>query len=54
LLKAYEGLTERARVNPDYARATNIQQIAEQIFQLYEAWGKPTQAAQWRQKQGTP
>jgi tetratricopeptide (TPR) repeat protein len=54
LLKAYEGLTERARVNPDPARATNSQQAAQQIIQLYEAWGKPTQAAEWRKKQGTP
>jgi tetratricopeptide (TPR) repeat protein len=54
LLKAYEGLAERARANPDPARATNMQQTAAQLIQLYEAWGKPTQAAEWRQKQRTP
>ncbi|HXJ58546.1 MAG TPA: tetratricopeptide repeat protein [Verrucomicrobiae bacterium] len=50
LLQAYEGLQQRAAKKPSAARAQPIQDTAERLVQLYEAWGKPEQASEWRRK----
>ena len=50
LLKAYEGFKKRDRERPSAARAKPIRETVERIIQLYEAWGKPEQAAEWKQK----
>jgi tetratricopeptide (TPR) repeat protein len=49
LLAAYEGMKARAKTIPpkDKARLT---EALERLVRLYDTWGKPEQAAAWRQK----
>jgi serine/threonine protein kinase len=49
LLSGYEGLKQRAAPNPaeDQLRLT---EALERLVQLYDAWGKPGQADEWRKK----
>jgi tetratricopeptide (TPR) repeat protein len=47
LLEGYEGL-KRLR-GPSQTTAT-FREATERLVQLYEAWGKPAQAAEWKEK----
>jgi hypothetical protein len=47
LVAGYRGLVERKAVVP---AIVSIRQAGERIVQLYDRWGKPDQAAQWRKE----
>jgi tetratricopeptide (TPR) repeat protein/tRNA A-37 threonylcarbamoyl transferase component Bud32 len=49
LLAGHEGLEARARTVPPQAQHS-LTEALERLVQLYDAWGKPEQAAAWRQK----
>jgi tetratricopeptide (TPR) repeat protein len=51
ILAAYEGLKAREAKIPG-PRKSNLAKAAERVVQLYEAWGKPEQAAAWKAKLG--
>jgi serine/threonine protein kinase len=49
LIRGYEGLLKRAaRIPP--SRQKDLAAAAARIVPFYEAWGKPEQAARWRQR----
>jgi tetratricopeptide (TPR) repeat protein len=48
--EAYAGLTAREAASPEPSRARFIDDIAQGLAQLYQAWGKPELAVEWRQK----
>ena len=48
--QAHAGLSERQAASPTHARAQWINEIAQRLVQLYEAWDKPDEAAKWREK----
>ena len=51
LLQGYEGLQQRQASLPPYLNAPRrITESLERLVQLYHAWGKPAQAAEWKQK----
>ncbi len=51
LLQGYEGLQQRRASLAPYLNPTRrIEESLERLVQLYDAWGKPTQAAEWKQK----
>jgi hypothetical protein len=51
LLQGYEGLQQRQASVPPYFNARRrITESLERLVQLYDAWGKPAQAAEWKQK----
>ena len=50
LLKSYAGLKERDVERPSPSHMQPLKEAGERIVQLYEAWGKSNQAAEWRQK----
>lgn len=50
LLPGYEGLEKRQADSPSASRAKLVKSTAESLVQLYEAWGKPDEAEQWRKK----
>jgi tetratricopeptide (TPR) repeat protein len=55
LLSGYLGLRERAAPIPVAVRGTTLDLARYRIVQLYEAWGKPDKAAEWRgQRKATP
>ena len=50
LLRAgYEGLKARAKAIPPQGKIRLVEAL-ERLVQLYDAWGKPEQAAAWRQQ----
>jgi serine/threonine protein kinase len=49
LLSGYQGMLQRITTIP-WERRVAINYGAEWIRQLYETWGKPEKAAEWRQK----
>ena len=49
LLSGYEGLKAREARIPVPAKI-RLTEAIDRLVQLYEAWGKPEQAAQWREK----
>src|SRR5262249_54643397 len=49
LLKGYEGLKARANQIPQQRRS-RVTETGEELVKLYEAWGKPEAAAQWRKE----
>jgi hypothetical protein len=49
LIQGYEGMKARESKIPRQAKI-NIPGAAERIVSLYEAWGKPEKAAEWREK----
>jgi hypothetical protein len=53
LVEGYEGMKGREAAIPSPKKST-LAQSAARIVQLYDAWGKPEQAAQWRKKTGVP
>jgi serine/threonine protein kinase/Tfp pilus assembly protein PilF len=48
LLQGYEGMKKRESQIPP--GSTRLPEAAERLVQLYDAWDKPEQAAQWRAK----
>jgi tetratricopeptide (TPR) repeat protein len=51
LLQGYEGLVQRQASMPPYLNAPRrIAEALERLVQLYDAWGKPAQATEWKQK----
>jgi hypothetical protein len=51
LLQGYEGLQQRQASLPPYLNAPRrITESLERLVQLDDAWGKPAQAAEWKQK----
>jgi DNA-directed RNA polymerase specialized sigma24 family protein len=51
LLESCEGLQQRQASLPPYLNAPRlITESLERLVQLYDAWGKPTEAAEWKQK----
>ena len=51
LRQGYEGLVQRQASIPPILKAPRcITESLERLVQLYEAWGKRTQAAEWKQK----
>jgi serine/threonine protein kinase len=51
LLEGYEGLTQRAATIPA-PKKVRIRETGEQIVRLYEMWGKPEKAKEWRERLG--
>jgi tetratricopeptide (TPR) repeat protein len=49
LLAGYEGMRERAATIPPPGRI-RLPEALERVVQLYNDWGKPDEAAQWRAK----
>ena len=51
LLQGYEGLQQRQASLPPYLNAPRrITESLERLVQLYDAWGKPALAVEWKQK----
>jgi Flp pilus assembly protein TadD len=53
ILAGYEGLKAREAKIP-VRRKPSLAEAAARVVQLYEAWGKPQQAAAWKAKLGMP
>jgi serine/threonine protein kinase len=49
LLKGYEGLNQREAQMPAEAK-THLAEAGRRLVSLYDAWGKPAEAAKWRQE----
>jgi hypothetical protein len=49
LIQGYHGLKERESNLPKGSR-TPLKDAGEPLVRLYEVWGKPEKAAEWRQK----
>ena len=47
LVSGYEGLRQRIATVPAYNRRQLVQ-VGKWIVQLYQEWGKPDKAAEWR------
>lgn len=51
LLQGYEGLVQRQSSMPPILNAPrHVTESLERPVQLYDAWGKPAPAAEWKQK----
>ena len=51
LRQGYGGLVQRQATLPPFLNATRrITESLERLVQLYDAWGKPVQAAEWKKK----
>jgi serine/threonine protein kinase len=50
LLKGYEGVKARADQIPPPYKQVNLSQALDRLVQLYEALGKPDEAARWRKE----
>ena len=51
LLQSYQGLQQRQASLPPILNAPRrITEALERLVQLYDAWGKPAQAAEWKKK----
>jgi tetratricopeptide (TPR) repeat protein len=50
ILSGYEDLKAREAKIPHSARKPRLGEAAARVVKLYEAWGKPEQAAEWREK----
>jgi tetratricopeptide (TPR) repeat protein len=48
LLQGYEGLKSRERQIPQLLARYRVAEALGRVVRLYEAWGKPKQAAHWR------
>jgi hypothetical protein len=54
LLQSCQGLQQRqASLSPHLNAPRRITESLERLGQLYDAWGKPAQAAEWKQKLAT-
>jgi hypothetical protein len=49
LLAGYEGMKQREAKIPAQVKV-RLTEALERLVQLYDAWGKPEQAKEWRQK----
>ena len=49
LLSGYEGMKEREAMIPPPGKV-RLPEALERLVQLYDDWGKPDQAAEWRAK----
>jgi serine/threonine protein kinase/tetratricopeptide (TPR) repeat protein len=49
LVQGYEGLKQR-EAKIDASGKVNLRLAVERLVQLYDAWGKPDEAAKWRKK----
>jgi len=49
LLSGYDGMKQREDKIPEVGKP-RIKEALERLIQLYEAWGKPQRAAEWKQK----
>ncbi len=49
LVQGYEGMKAREAKIPPQSKK-RLTEAAERIVQLYDAWGKPDQAAEWRKR----
>jgi len=49
LLQGYEGLKQRAAQVPAHHKRRLLEAL-ERLVQLYDAWGKPEEAAKWRKE----
>jgi hypothetical protein len=55
LLQGHQGLEQRQASMPPYLNPTRrVRESLERVVQLYEAWGKPTQASEWKKKLAEP
>ena len=52
IVKGYEEMKARAAKIPPPFRTLRLSEAAERVAALYEAWGKPEQAAAWKDKLG--
>ena len=51
LLQSYQGLQQRQASMPPILNAPRrIRESLERLVQLYDAWGKPVQATEWKKK----
>jgi tetratricopeptide (TPR) repeat protein len=53
LLSGYQGMLNQEATIPPWGHSA-LEQGGSRIVQLYEAWGKPQKAAEWRQKLQLP
>jgi serine/threonine protein kinase/Tfp pilus assembly protein PilF len=53
LLQGYDGMTQRSATIP-WCYKDRIVRAGEQIVRLYETWGMPTKAKQWRERLDAP
>ena len=51
LISGYEGMLQRKAVAP-FEERPYIQQAGDRLVRLYESWGKPAKASEWREKLG--
>jgi hypothetical protein len=51
VVQGYEGLKVRAAKIPAVGKP-RLREAAERVIRLYEAWGKPDKAAEWKKKTG--
>jgi hypothetical protein len=51
VVRGYEGIKAREAKVPPPARV-RLPEAAERVIRLYESWGKPEQAAEWKHKLG--
>jgi hypothetical protein len=49
LISGYQGMLQRETAIPAYYRA-ELEQAGNRIVQFYRDWGKPEQAAEWRER----
>jgi tetratricopeptide (TPR) repeat protein len=50
ILRSYDGLLKRHAEKPSRSVARELKTAGERIVPLYESWGKPALAAEWREK----
>jgi hypothetical protein len=50
--QGYEGIKSRDAKIPALFKLPRLSEAAERVVRLYEAWGKPAQAAVWKAKLG--
>jgi hypothetical protein len=53
VVPCYEGMKAR-EVRMPVPDRYRLREAAERVIRLYEAWGKPEQAARWKAKLGMP
>jgi hypothetical protein len=52
IVSGYEGMKAREAQLPTTTTRHRLARAAERIVRLYEAWGKPEEATEWRRKLG--
>jgi hypothetical protein len=54
LVEACQGLERRQAEEPTSERSRALIRAGKLLVQLYEDWGKPDEAAKWREKLNAP